>query len=679
MPYVIPTIHPSYVLRQGRAVTDVIAQDLSKAWRVSQEGPDLEETIIHVVPGNPAGLELAFTRALQWMKHWATRGAVLGVDVETSSLDYFNCRLYSIALGDPDSSVAVSFTLKDLHTLPPEYEVALDVALREVLGSPMVTKVYHNSPFDKAVLHSKGYQINGQTLDTQGFAHLIQPDAPKDLGWIGHTYLDVVPWKLAHDSGKMANTNDVVELLVYNAKDALYTAKLVDPMMRTMANRGLPSQLVSWQMAFADLATDMEVYGVPINHEKRRAMGSEKRESMALLHGRMAEFLGWPDFNPMSDAHKREALFGAKYAHPPWNLGITPTKLTKKTQAPSTSYKAIIDFLEHPFVKDLADYIETRATYATQYRDGTLPSLSLTKKGIENPGAYQRAMFQDGRLHAKWNPTGQVGTRFSSSPNIQNQRVSDRAWVEAADGRVVIGADKDQLELRILSCLAGVEELLTEMAREGGDPHILAASHVYGDEFTRASPKRKKTLRTITKNVVYCSIYMGGIETVWRTIRERKQLPSAIRAVMTMGAVRKVHTGFFGRYVEIPRYHENNMRRIKQCGYLEIPPLGRRRYYPVQPPPLTEVANWPTQTTGSDIVAMEMVLIQDELKKRFKGDASCIVHGHDAVYVECAERHAEEALKIVNKIFGSTPLQGPKGQVDLTANGSIGKNLMEVK
>jgi len=958
MAYLIPTVHPAYVLRQAEPITDEIAADLAKAKRVSEEGPNLEENLCIVYPAVEGGLDNAFHVACAWLQHWVNQKTPVAIDVETSGTDYFNCKLYSIAIASAEHKVAVAFTLSDYHTIPPQHERALVALLREILADPEIALAFHNSPFDRAVCQRKGFRVAGQTIDTQAHAHLIQPGARhKDLGWQGHTHLDVPPWKIDHEGKKKAFTSDPIELLVYNAKDALYTAYLVAPQLETIAARGMSSSLVAWQSAFADLATDMELYGLPVDFELRRQMGMKLLYKQFILEKELRDFLDWPDFNPMAKAHKQEALFGARYAGKPYHLGLTPSRLTEKERAPSTSYKAIIDYLEHPFVRALTEYIECRQVYAIQYRENYdwevwklhnigLPdtvrddALRWLKKNYKQPGSYSRAICEDGRLHPHINPTGQTGSRFSTQPNCfdsdtevltehgwmrwpdayrrqprvmqydeNSKRVrlvkaafvqsvrnagqpiievhatqidlrvtadhrmlvshtvqrhgkkekvtetlpaqtlatttkiaptvpiratgydheggttyskhmitvlcacqangwvrkygsgeswafyfskhrkvrrlitaleactsdadwyhvpllrkgrrpqtaiylkdspikrwvdallgphkrfgswllhwstealryfcnettqwngrADRAseystvvrenadWVQIAgvisgsrvghirgfwgsrsktpcyqislgprephvgvrrsitqmrtlklaetfycatvpssylvvrragkvciagncqnqgttefeeggekvkvhhrdffrvgQGRAIVGADKDQLELIVAAILCGVDEILDEKRRPGGDPHRLAAHHVYGDEFDNAPPDKQKILRTMVKNVEYASLYMAGITTVWRTIRERKQLDAKIRAAMTIGNVSRIHKAFFGRWYQFPEWHRLNYDRAQRDGYLEIPPFGRRRYYPVQPPPLTEVANWPIQ------------------------------------------------------------------------------------
>jgi DNA polymerase-1 len=670
MTWIIPTIHPAALLRGSKPIPDVIRADLAKANRVSFVGPTQIENYVIVLPSNPSGLQTAVRAALAWMDRWIGLRCPVAVDIETSSLDFFNCKLYSVALaGEDGCNTAVAFTFPNYQSLPWDAAMALDAKLREVLRHPQISKVYHNAPYDYAVLTLKGYEMGGPIEDTMAYHFLVQPDIPHDLGWVGHTYLDVEPWKIDHMAGgeKMVFTTDTSKLLLYNAKDALNTMKLRRPLYDEVLERGMNAELISYQMAFARLAAQMEIVGVPINFDKRKQMGDELLTRLALLKQRMRDWLNWPDFNPMAKAHAVEALYNKKY------VGLEATVFTEKTKQPSTKYETIIDHMEHPFVKDFIEFVENQHCYATQYRDD-----SPNPKDPQ-AGAYRRAMRADGRLHPHWSSTSQKGSRFTSKPNIQNQRVRDRAFIEAPPGRVFIGSDKDQLELRLAAAMSGVRELVVEMRKPDGDPHRLAAINVYGEKFLAKSKEEQKRLRDAIKTTVYASLYRAGVKTVHKSIRKKKFLDPQLRAALTLRVVGHIYNSYFGKYVEIPAWHDHNYYLAETQGYLEIPPLGRRRYFPVQPPPYTEVANWPIQCLGSDIVGKEMVDIDEELKRQHFKDAHIILHGHDAVYIECRENDAEAICVIVDRLFGHSVVDGPAGPVILTSKAKIGRNLKEVK
>lgn len=981
MVYIVPTIHPANVLRGHKPYTDVIRSDLDRARRISETGFHCPEQFVIAHPSNPIGYIEATRLAILWLDHWLKSKTRVAVDVETSSLDFFNCRLHSIAVsGEDEHNAAVAFTLIDLHTLPWDAELALVAKLREVLEHcPLI---FHNSPFDTAVLHFKGFKLNEERDDTMALHHIVQPDNFHTLDWVAQTYLDIPPWKIDHKGKKKAYTSDVIELLVYNARDAITTQRLRKKLYDDVLDRGMSAEVIHWQNEFAKLATELEIVGLPINMAKRKAMGEELKTSLVQQEHAMREYLQWPAFNPMNKNHAVTALYDKKY------LGLMPTAWTEKSGQPSTKYEHLVDHMEHPFVRLFIAYTESHHIYAGQYRDAPQAD------GDPQAGCYFRAIRSDGRLHPQVNSVGQKGTRFSTKPNCfdaltevltdrgwklfpeavqrstellfaqydpetehidftkatetheytsstllnvqsayvniratpdhrvllreynpnicprkaevvrldelplhrrfvhagkyafgpqslvgtnfirllvacqadgswqnngldfdfkkkgkyerlrkllmdneidnysfrerpealkhryqvrilksvftarilhwigitktwgswllqlsreeasafldeikywdgrriqrqtkayfyyyskikenadwvqitalllgfrahvlwagscwrtavseskaystgrvskevvagsnfnvycisvpkgfiltrregkaviigncQNQRVREREFVEAPPGRCLVASDKEALELRLVAVMAGVPELLDIIRNPDGDPHAFAASFVYGNDFINGTPEKKKMLRDGTKTTVYAGLYGAGPHKIWQSIRRKKFLPPSLRARLTEQEVRKIIRAYFGRYPQIPAFHDRNYEHASKYGYVETVPLGRRRWFPISPPPYTEIANWPIQTAGSDIVTMEMVKIQYELKRRFK-DAFIILHGHDQVVAECNEGDAPTIKVLIDELFGNTFIDGPAGPCILTAKAKIGKNLKEVK
>jgi DNA polymerase-1 len=583
-------------------------------------------------------------------------------------------RLYSIAIAGVDGcNTSVAFTFHDLHTLPWDLEQALVQELRYVLEDVEIPKVFQNAPFDSSVLNARGYRIEGPYMDTMAYAHMVQPDAPKDLGWIGHHYLDVEPWKLNHEGKKVAQTEDIIELLTYNAKDALNTAKALLFVRQEALERGMNPKLEAYQMALQKQAGRMQVYGIPVNMSARDTMGKELKEKMHQCIEHMRQWMNWPELKPTRDVMMREALYSAPKSGRNY-LNLPILTYTPKDHLPSTSYKAFADYLEHPFIKSFTDYKESRAAFATIFQDEG--DYDFSPDGT--PGAYAYCIY-GGRLHVKWNPNGQKGSRFSSSPNVQNIKLKYRTIFQAPPGRVFVGADKDQLELRIIACRAGVQELVDEIRKPNADPHRLSASIFFGEEFKRAGAAGQKKLRNLVKNVVYASLYNAGPNRVYRTLREKKELDSRARAELTKELVTYIHKSFFGRFTEITRYHEANYLQAMTQGYNECEPFKRRRYYPVQPPEYTEVGNWKTQTEGSDHVNAALLHCQEDLDRETHGDAMIIVHGHDSLALECKESYAERGKFLMNHHFGDDLIEGPAGAVHLTAKASIGADLLAVK
>jgi len=730
---IIPTLHPAGPLRSKKPMLDTIMLDLKKALDVESGDAQLEEEhLIPVLPSNEHGLPAAFNAGIAWLRHWLEHRTPIFVDVETSALEYFSCRLYSIAVSGLDgNNVAVGWTLHDYHTIPRDMEDALTSLLAELLRHPDIPKGYHNAPFDQPVLRFKGFTLDGPLIDTIALAHVIQPDIPHTLEWAAQTYLAVRPWKMDNKGNKLAFERDPHRLVEYNCRDALYTALLSGRQLQHINQiYEDPGPVIYAQNRYANLATTMACGGLPIHFPTYEKLARELLLQAFLNLQWIRKYLNWPDFNPNSSNQVREALYGRKYAGAPWNLGLQVTQRTDLTKVPSTSYKAIIDHLEHPFVRAFTSYLDCRTTYGTCFKGypdeeaarlktltdipnsaewqgwiedcseeefAALDYLDLSagiaaaEAGKGKPSSYRKAIHTDGRLYYKPNPTKTKGVRFGTSPNVQNLKYIYRIIFQAPEGRTFVGADKDQLELRIAACLAGQEELLHVMRQPSGgsndkwdpskDPHTYALYKIYAREVKSWSQERIGLQRDMLKNVVYASLYGAGIDTVYRTIRERKQMPTSLRAALTKTRVKQIYYGYFGSFPEFEQLRDDLMREVVMTKALAHPPFGRIRRFPfgADSPP-NEVNNWKGQGIGAEFVTTEMCDVQDELDRRYKGDAWVNLHLHDQLDIECATKNAQEiADDIVTPIFGATPFDGPKGRVYLTAKPTIANNLRDAK
>ena len=974
MAYMVPCVHPAYILHDGKPIVDYIRLDLAKALRLGMGGePQHKEQFCICLPSVPGGHQLAIYNAIQWIRSWRAKRVITAVDVEASSLEFWNLKLYSLALSGLDGhNVGIAYTTGDLYTLPSGDYNALDQEVRGLLADPMVPKAYQNCPYDQGVLMRKGYTLQGYVIDTLGLSHAMQPDVPHDLGTLGHAFLDVDPWKLSHDGRKKAFETNVPELLLYNAKDAIRTACLVDPLVREILSRGMNYDFINAQMSYSEIAVEMEMAGIPVNKEKRLVMGRALLvEVNGLLHD-MREMLGQPDFNPNSPTHKIDALF-KHYALKPVNK--TPTGL------PGTGREDLLDYLEHPFVAKFVKHAELSKAYASWY--GT-----KGVDGCKKDGSFTRNIFDDNCLHSKWSAYGQTAPRMTSSPNCldaetevltsngwvfmpeavehwtellfaqynpsreeaaftkatgaiktkprrmlelesqqasvcgtrdhrmllreynptqhestwqvlsledlprhlrfvhaaefkfgkehvgdtlmrlvvacqangswsreeitfdfkherkyvrlralldavgaeyshrsrpevpkhkyqirifkspitrtilgyighelewgswllditkadaetfldeipcwdgsikgrrafyysikktntswvqivstllgrrateldagtcyrvsisdvkafssartqptqltykknsycisvptgfiitrrhgkviiigncQNITLAHREFFEAPDGWAFVGADKDQLELRVSACEAGEEELLEEMRKPNGDPHTMAAIRIFGDDFLNQSKKDQKLMRDGLKNTTYCGLYEGSLKTVHTTIRKNKYISAELRGALTMEFVSKMHKGYFGRYTKI--FEENKRVYEHACkhGYTEVEPYGRRRCWQLQPPNYNEVVNWRVQCRGVEHVNICVQRMRERFRHQGLRTAKIIQHGHDSVATMCQEKDAELVKRITNEEFGNDVIYGPAGPVNLSAKATIGKTLKSVK
>lgn len=199
-PRVIPTYHPSSIIRQYSNRPIVLA-DLRKAKRLVS-GPELS---------SPADLSAARTiwlePTLEDLQAWwsfavpdsTTR---ISVDIET-----FGGTITCIGFGTERSAICVPFWNRafgnalqgDLdgrsYWATEDLERQALAWVRSVLESPN-EKVLQNAQYDLQYLwRTWGMVPKGTIHDTMLMAHALQPEMEKGLGFLGSAYTDVPSWK----------------------------------------------------------------------------------------------------------------------------------------------------------------------------------------------------------------------------------------------------------------------------------------------------------------------------------------------------------------------------------------------------------------------------------------------------------------------------------------------------
>jgi len=124
--------------------------------------------------------------------------------------------------------------------------------------------------------------------------------------------------------------------------------------------------------------------------------------------------------------------------------------------------------------------VQTLTESGHHLADGILNYRSA-KKQMEQAETILKAIETDGRIHARFEPTGTNTGRFSSKkPNLQNiGRGKLRTCFVPGDGNRLVVADYSQVELRIAAAIAG-EERMIQAYEQGSDLHRQTASIVLG-------------------------------------------------------------------------------------------------------------------------------------------------------------------------------------------------------
>jgi DNA polymerase I-like protein with 3'-5' exonuclease and polymerase domains len=162
-------------------------------------------------------------------------------------------------------------------------------------------------------------------------------------------------------------------------------------------------------------------------------------------------------------------------------------------------------------------------------------------------------------------------------------------------------------------------------------------------DIDKDDPKMKKP-RKAAKILHLGSQYAAGIKTVWsQALRQDRGIPFSL--------ARTLNEKFKQTYAKTVAYWHAEMERVMASGYSEGRVLRGRRYYP-RPPDLSEVANYPIQRTAAEIVNLEMIELDRQLKKHVPS-AKLIIQLHDAFDVDTPKRHAAQVRRILQDVMSS--------------------------
>jgi uracil-DNA glycosylase family 4 len=269
---VLPSYHPAAVLRSSTGCElAVLDAHVGKAARWLMDGPEPWQDA-HTIARS--GVEVAVAASLA--------GKTLAIDVETTGKNRFTCGLRTVGLGSWDQAVIIPCLEgeRDEAGWPGVVE-----AVRRILTSPFVRKVFHNKGFDIPVLERHfGVPVVEPTDDTMVAHFTLHPlgNVLHGLAPAAGMYLDVPPWKKEHE-GDYAE-EPLEELALYNGRDVRITHALHGEVQMRLKAEGL-ERAYALQNDNVLLALEMSRNGIPVDlvaYEAAREAWSAKAARLYL-------------------------------------------------------------------------------------------------------------------------------------------------------------------------------------------------------------------------------------------------------------------------------------------------------------------------------------------------------------------------------------------------------------
>ena len=642
---VLPTLHPSFVMRTRRW-SRAFRTDLSRAFRW------FNGNLLWVDPRidrSPTADELA-----DWF--YRNRNVPIVYDVETTIDDPLVAKLKCVGFATETESLVVHLvsiegpggTLIPMPGRITSEDANLRAVMREFFINETFLKAGHNAGYFDAIVIKQHFGVTPAPLiDTILLHRSVESELPHRLGYVGSIYTDVTSWKAAH-TAKTAQTDD--ELGTYCAIDCVVTARALPKLSEASRLRG-QDPVVAWDHKVQQVC--MGIHEVGMRVDRQRQVEEAKRLIALIVEWRAKtkDASGHPDMNPNSNPQVRELLFEEWKLQPSdyTRLGDPSTsdealRLLRTQNIENTQVTAFIDSLRRfrKYGKEYGTYVR-RLIPQGQPLDG-----NRFWSEEEEDNAERGLILPDGRMHPDYNAHGTTSGRLSSSnPNAQNFPKHLRGMVIAQPGHVIIGADADQLELRIIASVADMTGYL-EVFAKGGDPHALTASLMFGKNFDSAEPGGDQwtKLRNLAKGIKYASFYGSGDETVHGIVTSAEDKDgNLLYPNLTVREVATIRRNWLKGIPQLPRWWEDTMGEYRNTGYILDPVWGRRRDF-LDGEAFNEIVNFPIQSAGAHIIHESTFALLKEIPfNKWGPGTGLICQVHDALYVEAPCFHAQHEVE----------------------------------
>ena len=261
--YIVPTVHPSYVMQGNQKWIGVVARDLTRAIDVSFHGYS-EPPCTYVQYPDTHAIEKFIAEA----RAAVSAGAWMTADIETP---------YSHATTEDEYGeitdteiLRISFAFNAYHAITIPWHNHFIHLIQELLNIPTPYMCFWNADFDVPRIKSKGLTIRPKILDSMYMWHFLQSDLPKGLGFVSTFYTDLKEWK--------SKSDEFPEF--YSCRDADAQIQCTYGIRDNLKRQNRFQRFLSDHTELHPILTDMGRSGVMIDVKKRddfkKAIENEK-------------------------------------------------------------------------------------------------------------------------------------------------------------------------------------------------------------------------------------------------------------------------------------------------------------------------------------------------------------------------------------------------------------------
>ena len=553
---------------------------------------------------------------------------IISVDTETNSLNPINADLVGISFCySPNCACYIPLKHRNQKCL--DKNLVLN-KVKKILEDKNIRKVGQNIKFDNIIFKKNNISVEpledsmlaSYTLDAGLNRHNLDTLANIHLNHKTITFKDLV------GTGKKKITFEDVDLkkaTEYAAEDADVTFRLYEHLKERMNKEKLNNIYELFEVPLIKILSDMEINGIKVDSTYLKKLSKKFEYKINTIEKEIYK-LAKKKFNIASTKQLGEIIYN--------ELKIRNLKKTKKgSLATSASILEDLAFKGHKFPSLVLDWRQLSKLKNT-YTDALQEHINSKTKRVHT--SFLLAATNTGRL-------------ASSDPNLQNIpiKTEDGREIRKAfipeKNNVLISADYNQIEMRILSDMADVKALKKAFSNKE-DIHSLTASQVFNVPLKKVDQNLRRKAKTINFGIIY-GITQYGLA---------KQI-----SVSNEEALEFINS-YFKKFPEIKEYMNSTVKFCRKNGYVNNI-FGRRihlrgindKNFSVRSFQERAAINAPIQSSAADIIRIAMIKLKEVEKSKKGFDAKMLLQIHDELVFECAIKNQTTVEEIVKKTMES--------------------------
>ena len=557
----------------------------------------------------------------QWIKE-AEENGELAIDTETTSLDPHQADLVGISLSTKIGKACyIPISHSSGNCLDKKKVIN---KLKPLLEDKSVKKIGQNIKFDYIIFYHQGINLNSLE-DTMLISYVL--DAGKNrhnMDTLSEIHLAHKPISFKDIVGtgkKQINFKDVDvrKALEYAAEDADITFRLYKILKGNLNREKLTNIYEIFEKPLIKILANMEIEGIKVDDKFLNILSKKFEKKIKDLEKKIFK-ISKKEFNIASTKQLGEIMYN--------ELKISTLKKTKKGSfATSASVLEDLAFKGNELPKLVLEWRQISKLKNT-YSDSLQEHINPNTKRVHT--SFLLAATTTGRL-------------ASSDPNLQNIPIKTEDGKEirksfvAEKGKILISADYNQIEMRILADLADVKEL-KKAFKNNQDIHSLTASQIFNCDIKKINSDMRRKAKAINFGIIYGISQYGLAKQIMVSNEEAQDFLKS----------------YFLKFPEIKDYMDKTIKFCRKSGFVSNI-FGRRSHitgindknFNVRNFQERAAINAPIQGSASEIMRLAMIRLNKKLEETRNNDCKMLLQIHDELIFEVPKNNEKELIDLI--------------------------------